>query len=305
MRTFVKILIICLFVSCNRVSNNGNGERTSTEVNAAKGNEIILDTFIKTKFANRADELIYIRKYIEYKLPKIIIEAEPEKMEDALEVLVGNGKNVTLEEAVKYTWMYQEDYERLWYLVSEKDLSFVFVKDKLSSYKTLHPEEQRKIEEEIRTLPENKNSDKETSLPLEVESLDKELNNRPEYLSNLSVYSPNVSLVCEDQGYSDCLKDVTEIVRELVEIRAKHLSNKNNSAYLEFYSTQKAIVEKRNWKKDAKNIQLYIYQNIEIYESTLKECGYDNEDWFKKLPKDLYKYFELDKTEILNSVSEK
>ena len=128
MRTLFIIAVLCLIASCNGLSKDGNTKEASSGENPATGNEVVLDTFVKTKFADRAEELIYIRKYIEFKLPKIIIEAEPEKMEHALEVLVGNGKNITLEEAVKYTWMYNGDYDRLWYLVTEEDLSFVAVK---------------------------------------------------------------------------------------------------------------------------------------------------------------------------------
>lgn len=120
-----------------------------------------------------------------------------------------------------------------------------------------------------------------------------------EYLSNLNSYSPKVSSVCEDQGYSDCFRDVTSFVKELAELRTIHLKNKDNENYLKFYKTKTAIAEKRNWNEDAKNIDKYIVENINIYEKTLKECGYDDLDWFKKLPKDLYHQFNLNKAEIL------
>ena len=122
------------------------------------------------------------------------------------------------------------------------------------------------------------------------------------YLNNLNSYSPKISTVCEDQGYSDCLRDVTLFVKELAELRTFHLKNENNENYLKFYKTKTATIEKRNWEEDAKNIDKYIIENINIYEKTLKECGYDDLDWFKKLPKDLYKHFNLDKTEILNNI---
>lgn len=122
------------------------------------------------------------------------------------------------------------------------------------------------------------------------------------YLNNLNSYSPKISTVCEDQGYSDCLRDVTSFVKELAELRTVHLKNENNENYLKFYKTKTAIIEKRNWKVDAVNIDKYIAENISIYEKTLKECGYDDLDWFKKLPKDLYRHYNLNKTEILENI---
>ena len=123
-----------------------------------------------------------------------------------------------------------------------------------------------------------------------------------EYLYNLNNYSPKISNVCEDQGYSDCFRDATAIVKELAKIRKEHLNNRDNGDYLKFYETKKAIIENRSWEKDASNIDNYIVEIIERYNDALKECGYDDFDWFKKLPKDLYQYFDLNKTELLKNI---
>lgn len=123
-----------------------------------------------------------------------------------------------------------------------------------------------------------------------------------EPLVNLLNYSPKMTTVCEDQSYSDCFRDVTGIVKELAEIRKNHLKYKNDPVYLNFYQTKKAISDKRDWTKDALIINSYIIENIKIYEKNLSEC--DN-DWAKKLPPDLYEYFNLNKTDILNEIKTK
>ena len=122
----------------------------------------------------------------------------------------------------------------------------------------------------------------------------------PDYLINLNDYSPEVSTVCQEQGYSDCLRDVSKIVKELSNIRNTHLKNKNNENYLTFYKTKKAATGKRTWANDALAIDKYIAENIKIYEEAIKESGYD---WAKKLPQDLYKLNNLNKTEILKNKS--
>lgn len=291
-RTMYVTVVLNSIVSCNGVYKEENANGASIRENASTGSEMVLDTFAKTKFNSRAEELVYIRKYIEFKLPKVLIEAEPKYMEKALEELVGEGKNITVEEAVKYTRMYNGAYTRLWYLVTENDLTFTGVKKRLISYKTLYPHQQQKVEETV--FASNSQKTENVELPPAAEI---EINNYksiyPDYLDNLETYSPKVSLVCQDQGYSDCLRDVTEIVKELVEIKAKHSSNKDNPAYLKYYNSELAILKQRNWVKDAKSIEQYISENIKIYENTLKECDCENEDWFNKIPKDLYKYFNL------------
>lgn len=154
-------------MACTGVSKTEKTNDAFESENASTGREMPLDTFAKSKFADRAEELIYIRKYIEYRLPKVLIEAEPKKMEKALEELIGNGKNVTLEEAVKYTWMYDGAYKRLWYSVTQENLSFLAVKKKLSSFKTFQPKAEQEIEETY-FHSENKRND-EVELPPVVE----------------------------------------------------------------------------------------------------------------------------------------
>ena len=127
-------------------------------------------------------------------------------------------------------------------------------------------------------------------------------NTYPDYLIDLNQYSPKISRVCEDQGYSDCFRDATDFVKELTEIRNEHLNNEYNEEYLMFYNTKKAKLDKRSWITDAINIDTYIIENIDIYNEVVKECGYDEYDWFKQMPKNLYKHFNLNKNELLNNI---
>ncbi|MFD2601761.1 hypothetical protein [Flavobacterium suzhouense] len=151
---YIIIIVVSVFLfSCNGVSDRKEGNLSTDGKIASKGKDSDEVDFSKTKFTDRGEELIYIRKYIEYRLPKILIEAEPEKMEEALEDLVGRGKDVTLEEAVKYTWMYDGAYNRLWYLVTQDNLSFDAVKRMLYSYDRLYPKGTQKAKEGTEILP--------------------------------------------------------------------------------------------------------------------------------------------------------
>ncbi|MDV6169370.1 hypothetical protein R1T16_13120 [Flavobacterium sp. DG1-102-2] len=151
---YIIIIVVSVFLfSCDGVSNRKEGNLSTDGKTASKGREGDTVDFSKTKFTDRGEELIYIRNYIEYRLPKVLIEAEPAKMEEALEDLVGRGKDVTLEEAAKYTWMYDGAYNRLWYLVTQDNLSFDAVKKMLYSYDTLYPKGKQKAKKEAEILP--------------------------------------------------------------------------------------------------------------------------------------------------------
>lgn len=149
---------------------------------------------------------------------------------------------------------------------------------------------------------ENDSPEEEVISPPPVEGSSNTESNYPRYLVKLEKYSPNSTLICQDQSYSECLKYALDFVKVLSEIRRAHLDKKNNDKYLEFYRTEKAILSKRSWNKDAITIDTFIYNYIEMYENNLKECDCEDLDWLKKLPKDLYQHFYLDRGEIMNSV---
>lgn len=128
----------------------------------------------------------------------------------------------------------------------------------------------------------------------------KKVKSLPKYLLLINEYSPKVTTVCQDQAYSDCIRDVSEIIKELIEIRETHIASKNSEKYKSFYSKAENVNKKINWDSDLKRINKYLIENITLYDEAIKECGYDGVDWFDKLPKDLYKHYKLSKTELLN-----
>lgn len=281
------VILLILITACKKnggITNFTITEKDTLNLNNEKG-------FSKNNFKDRAEELIYIREYLKYKLPKIMIDEDIEYVKKAQYSLISDGENPTLEEAASRTIKYSNKYEAYMNLIIMDKLSFMVVKRQLESNGDLN----------FKTIETNSSILKNENDTLNaVNSISR--NPFPEYLIDLNQYSPNVSGVCEDQGYSDCFRDATAIVKELAKIRKEHLNNRYNGDYLKFYETEKAVIENRSWEKDASNIDNYIVGNIERYNDALKECGYDDFDWFKKLPKDLYKYFDLNKTELLKNI---
>lgn len=272
MKKFFSLYLICFLGSCNYGNRDIDSQNPKSIVNS-KVNDL---DFTKAKFSNRAEELIYIREYLKYKLPVILVNKFPEEMKKAQYELISRGENPSLEEAAIKSLHFHNLYDPYMSIIISENLSFVDIKKQLDS--------------------KGKISLKISESPIEVNEIPNKENNVPvNYLPELNQYSPKVSFVCQDQGYSDCLRDVMQFVKELSVIRRKHLENRNNENYLSFYKTNEALKQKRSWEKDALDIDNYIIENINLYDKALEECNYD---WAKKLPKDLYKYYNLDKAII-------
>lgn len=128
------VLIFCLglLLSC-KISNE------KEDFNELINDEIInqddenLNLFNKTNFSDRADELIYIREYLKYKLPSIIIEKNPDLAKKAQYELISDGENPTLIEATKRTLTYQNKYDGYMSLIISENMSFKEVKYQLES----------------------------------------------------------------------------------------------------------------------------------------------------------------------------
>lgn len=265
------MFLVCLLGSCNYI-NKSNDNENSGSIEKYKNKDL---DFSKTEFSNRAEELIYIREYLEYKLPIILVKKFPEEMKKAQYELISMGENPTLGEAAKKSLHFHNLYEPYMSIIISEKLNFVDVKKQLENNGKLS----LKISESpINIIPVSNEENYESD----------------DYLLELNQYSPKVSFVCQDQGYSDCIRDVMQFVKELSFIRRNHLENRNNEDYLSFYKTEQALQEKRSWKKDALDIDNYIIENINIYNNTLKECN--DYDWAKELPKDLYRYYKIDAT---------
>jgi len=292
-------IFFILFTACKKEDATKLLESIKSAKSALVNSDTLVNenSFNKTDFKDRADELIYIREYLKYKLPRIMINKDIESVKRAQYELITVGENPTLIEAARRTRKYSWDYERYLNLINSYNMSFKEVKKQLES--------KDKIDFNLETLPTNfirvKNETVNEEDTLNVVN-SKSNYSFPNYLINLNHYSPKISGICEDQGYSDCFRDVTSFVKDLVDIRKTHLNNKYNEDYLSFYKTSNALKEYRSWGKDALNIDKYIVENIKRYDDAVKSCDCDDYDWFKKMPKDLYQYFNLNKKELLNSI---
>jgi hypothetical protein len=128
------VLIFCLglFLSC-KVSNEKDDFIEIINDKIVNQDDEKLDLFNKANFTDRADELIYIREYLKYKLPLIIIDKNPDLAKKAQYELISDGENPTLIEATKRTLTYQNKYDGYMSLITTENMSFKEVKHQLES----------------------------------------------------------------------------------------------------------------------------------------------------------------------------
>lgn len=144
--------LLFFLVACKK--DLGNIFDSLTKVDTLVTYELSEEQFNKRDFKDRAEELIYIREYIEYKLPLLIIEKQPDVAKKAQYELISMGENPTLEEATKKTLIYRNEYQYFMYKILDKEYSFLEVKNMLEKdYPT--KKEKRRIEENP-----SKNNDK-------------------------------------------------------------------------------------------------------------------------------------------------
>lgn len=169
MKRVIVAIVLVLLSSCNGTLGKNEENMSSGSEDASTGVKINESDFSKTRFADRAEELKYIREYIEYRMPLVIIQEEPKRMKEAQAELIGMGKDVSLEEAVKYTKYYDIEYERLWFFVTHDNLTIEDVKKKLSSFGILRSFNEGEKETDINNLPPVSERENENELPLEME----------------------------------------------------------------------------------------------------------------------------------------
>lgn len=87
----------------------------------------------KTTFKDRAEELIYIREYLEYKLPLIMIKEDAEYVKKAQYELIAMGQNPDLSEAARKTISYNDKYKYLMSVIIEDNWKFRDVKYQLEN----------------------------------------------------------------------------------------------------------------------------------------------------------------------------
>ncbi len=133
----ISALILTLTYSCS-TKDNGNNSKDSGEVTNYD--------FTKDQFDNRAQELTYIREYLNTKLPEILIKKFPEKMEKIQLQLITQGQDVTLEEAAKRSIHFSNQYSMLMSRFNNDNTSFKDAKWCLDNYDEY--EKQRNIKNE-------------------------------------------------------------------------------------------------------------------------------------------------------------
>lgn len=123
--------MLFLLVSCKneREINFSNSSENDTLVNTTLEEK----KFDKINFNDRAEELIHIREYLKYKLPRILIEKEPDVVKKAQYELIANGENPSLLDAAIRTLAFENDYNIYMSLITSEKMSFKEVKNQLES----------------------------------------------------------------------------------------------------------------------------------------------------------------------------
>jgi hypothetical protein len=91
------------------------------------------EKFDKNDFEDRAEELIYIREYLKYKLPMIMIKNNLDLVKKAQYELIANGENPNLTDAAKRTIAFDNRYSSYMSLITSENMSFKDVKNQLES----------------------------------------------------------------------------------------------------------------------------------------------------------------------------
>jgi hypothetical protein len=131
MKKYLIFGMLFLLVSCKkeREINFDNSSENDTLVNTTLEEK----KFDKINFNDRAEELIYIREYLKYKLPRILIEKEPDIVKKAQYELIANGENPSLLDAAVRTIAFENDYDIYMSLITSEKMSFKEVKSQLES----------------------------------------------------------------------------------------------------------------------------------------------------------------------------
>lgn len=125
-KSYLIVGLLFFLVSCKK--DLGNIFESLIEKDTLTTFESSEEKFNKSDFKDRAEELIYIREYIEYKLPLLIIEEYPDVAKKAQYELIARGENPTLEEATKKTYYYYNNYQSLMWKILNEEYSFLEVK---------------------------------------------------------------------------------------------------------------------------------------------------------------------------------
>lgn len=97
--TLASVVLLLTLCSCKEDTNIINGIKSSIHESTSEAQKL---DFNKTKFKDRAEELMYIREYIKRELPEKLMREQPKGLRDAQYYYISIGKDYTLHEtAVK------------------------------------------------------------------------------------------------------------------------------------------------------------------------------------------------------------
>ena len=129
MKFFLIVYLLITVFSCKNEKNLKTEQKLIEKENIKSE----LNDFSKTEFKDRAEELVYIREYLNYKLPVILVSKEPEQMKKVQYELISRGENPTIEESAKRSLHFSNLYEPyMTYIISE-NITFKTVKQELET----------------------------------------------------------------------------------------------------------------------------------------------------------------------------
>jgi hypothetical protein len=129
MKNILTICILITLLSCKKEDSIKIEQKLSkNEIGKPENTD-----FSRTQFKDRAEELIYIRQYLNYKLPIILINKNPDQMKKAQYELISRGENPTIEVSAKRSLHFSNLYEPYMNLIISENLSFKNVKEQLET----------------------------------------------------------------------------------------------------------------------------------------------------------------------------
>lgn len=209
MKIFLIVCLLITFVSCKNEKNL----KTEQKLIETENKKSELKEFSNTEFKDRAEELVYIREYLNNKLPLILISKEPEQMKRIQYELISRGENPTIEEAAKRSLHFRNLYEPyMTYIISE-NIKFKTVKQELetngklnflySKTENLIYIPQEKTKQEIITKKDTVNiRNEETNIALENLLQKRNKNNDPNLNSSKRTltYKETPEYNCSEEG---------------------------------------------------------------------------------------------------------
>ena len=169
MKNILTVCLLITFLSCKK-ENSFKTEQNSNETEIKKS---VINDFSKTDFNDRAEELVYIREYLNYKLPIILVDKKPDQMKKVQYELISRGENPTIQEAAKRSLHFSNLYEPYMSLIISENTTFISVKQQLETKGKLDfliSEKENQIISEIKETNSEEKDDNEKPIKRNTEN---------------------------------------------------------------------------------------------------------------------------------------